>query len=279
MSLGVPVAPLATLLIIGSAAAQSFTCPTNSAGCDSYKELLKANDQTITSSDVRYACFRDYSDEFFIIRAFTPYLASSLWWKWNPRLAEYVAVPYGESPEASLEVATFNNGVEDDSHMPYIYARDKWISTFSHSLQYFGAARRFDSKTRKWVRNPDSVVTVDDNQVSLTKKYEAQSGKKVAYTLTMQRSTKRFTENFNVIGDAKSSSENSGRCVEINPMPTLPDPPPVTEEQKDAQEKREFCADFSSLSDSDRGYCNSPSVYIDDYEAAQKKKAIQKKVK
>ena len=64
MFLGVPVAPLATLLIIGPAAAQSFTCPTNSAGCDSYKELLKANDQTITSSDVRYACFRDYSDGF-----------------------------------------------------------------------------------------------------------------------------------------------------------------------------------------------------------------------
>ena len=93
---------------------------------------------------------------------------------------------------------------------------------------------------------------------------QAQSGKKVEYTLTMQRSTKRFTENFNVVGDAKASFENSGRCVETNPMPTLPDPPPLTEEQKDAQEKREFCADFSNLSDPDKGYCNAPFVYIDD---------------
>ena len=263
-----------TLSLISLAAGQQFSCPTHSAGCDSYEELLKAKDQTVASSEVRYACFRDSSDEFFIIKAFDPLLLPSQWWKWNTALAVYELAP-NESPEAILIVATFNKGVEDDARMPGLYARGRWVLMFN-SLDYFGAASRFDSKTGKQVPNPDTSVTVDDTQVSLVNRYDAQSGKKVEYTLTIQRSTKRFSEGFNVLGDPKAGFENSGRCVEVNPMPKLPDHPALTGEQWDELKKNEFCSDYSTLSESEIGYCHSSFTYIEDYDADQQKKAKTK---
>jgi len=267
---------LVPLSLLGFAAGQQFPCPTHSPGCDSYEELLNAKDPSIASPEVRYACFRDASDEFFVIKAVDPLLLPSLWWKWNPTLATYVPNFAADSSEVSLEVATFSNGVEDDSRMPYIYAQGKWLPMFGNGLHFFGSSRRYDSKTSKWIPNRDATASVDDSQVSVELKYDSQTNKKVEYSLTMQRSTKRFKEAFNVIGDPKADFDNTGRCVEVKPMPTLPDPPVLTDEQKDEQQKKDFCLDYSKLSKSEAGYCLSSFTYIEDYEAAQKKKAAQK---
>jgi hypothetical protein len=270
---------LTILLLVDFAAGQQFSCPTQSAGCSSYEELLKAKDQAVASTDVRYVCFRDYSDEFFLIKASEPLLLSFQWWKWNPTSAAYLVNPGAQSREVYLGAETFSKGVEDDSRIPYILSMGKWVLGFGENLQYYGSARHIDSKTGKWVPNQDATASVDDSQVLIAMKYEAQSEKKVEYSLAIQRSTKRFHESFNVIGDPKAGFENTGRCVEVNPMPKLPDRPTLTQEQIDAQDKSDLCSDYTKLSESEKGYCMSSFVYQEDYEASLKKKSPQKTAK
>jgi len=197
------------------------------------------------------------------------------WYKWSHTLADYIPNDNAEIAHSWFEVDTFANGVEDDSHVPHVFAEGTWRQ-LSGQLQYSGSANRWDAKLKKRTTDPDTFVSVDDTQILYSNNYMSQSGKKVQYSLALQRSTRRFTERFNVVGDPKQSSEDTGRCVEVRDMPKTPDPPELTQDQQDEQQalkdKSEYCAS-PTRSSSDDGYCMSTYIYVDEYEAAKKKTA------
>jgi hypothetical protein len=240
---------------------QDFVCPVSSTACASYQELVTAGDEAVIA-DVRYVCFRELSDQFFVVKLHDPLLYPWFWYKWNPKLAEY-ELKFDQQTAGLVQIQTFQNGVASDSTMPNMFVYGKWMATLG-SLYY---AANLRSVTAKEV--PGSL-TIDSSQIATSRTYEAQGGKRVTYSLTVQRSTKRFVEQFSVQNSPKEGFEYEGRCVEIKRLPTLPDPPPLTGDQQGQKEKLAYCSD--SPEPEDKGYCASSFTYRDDYEEALKRK-------
>src|SRR5882724_5272218 len=104
---------LVALSVASPATGQDFACPVSSAGCASYQELVKAGDEAVIT-DARYVCFRQFSDEFFVVKAHEPILYPWFWYKWNPKQAEY-ELKADQQSAAWVQVQTFQNGVASDS--------------------------------------------------------------------------------------------------------------------------------------------------------------------
>lgn len=256
---------LVALSVASPSTGQDFDCPVSSAGCASYQELVKAGDEAVIT-DVRYVCFRQFSDEFFVVKAHEPMLYPWSWYKWNPKQAEYELKPDQQSP-GWVQLQTFQNGVASDSTMPNMFVYGKWMTLF-RALYYAATLRSVAGK-----EVPGSL-TIDSSQLAISKTYPAQTGKRVTYSLTVQRSTKRFVEQFSVQNSPKEAFSYEGRCVEVRTLPTLPEPPPLTEDQQALRDKLAYCSD--SPAPEDKGYCASSFTYPEDYQEAQKKKKTVK---
>src|SRR5215475_7222353 len=117
------------------ATGQEFVCPVVSVGCTSYKELVNARDEGVIS-DVKYVCFRESVDEFFVVKVHAPLALSysAFWYKWNSKLADY-ELSYDRRALGIVQLQTFQNGVANETTMPSIYAFGKWaavVDSFSY---------------------------------------------------------------------------------------------------------------------------------------------------
>jgi hypothetical protein len=249
--------------VVSPATGQDLSCPVVSAGCASYKELVKAGDEGVIA-DVRYVCFRESADEFFVVKLHEPVTLRSswFWYKWNTKLADYELVDDRKAP-GWVQIQTFQNGVASDTKMPNMFAFGKWMAAFD-SLYYAADLQPATAKDKS------GTLTIDSSQIAINKPYESQTGKRVTYSLAIQRSTKRFVEAFNIQGSPQDNISQDGRCIEIKPLPVLPEPPQLTEDQQGQRDKVAYCSD--SPEPSDKGYCASPFTFKDDYEEAQKRK-------
>lgn len=246
------------LLSLAVAQSSSFNCPTPSSACESYKELLQAGDKEIASPYVRYVCFRDSGDEFFVVSVVDPAFYDL--YTWSHTKAEYELNLNPKNSRGLVQVHTFVNGVRDFAQEPSVSAAGYWSPTWDH-LQFYG-------------KEQGGAVSIDDSQVAFSKRYQSQTKKIVDYSLIIQRSTRRFTEGFNVENDPKAHLDNTGRCAEINLIPSLPSPPEMTDEQQDEAQGLRTKLDYCSSADfdpKDKGYCNSSYIFIEDYQAAAKK--------
>lgn len=264
-----------------SAQTAGFACPDQSenAACDSYLELLRAEDKAVTNSGVRYVCFRDYADDFFTIQVGDPFLAPFQWYQWNKKLAKYTVKSPRDLPEAFSTIRTYRGGVGDDTQMPALFTVGKWIYLgFSPGgeMTFQAQPTRFDSGTKQQVRDSDTFFTMGRDQVEFSTGYTSVAKQRVRYSLILQRSTGRFRESFTFPNSPRQNSEGSGRCMEINALPKLPDPPELSEEQEAEKQKLDYCLDppqSDEWSVADRNaYCASSFIYKDDYLAAPQKK-------
>lgn len=248
-----------TLLSIALIQAQQFSCPTTSAGCNSYEELLKAKDASITSGLVHYVCFQDSIDEFFVIEYVDPYLSPRRLYKWNSMLTEYELNPDVSIIPGIVIITSFKDGVENDSVMPRAFAYGMWkiangVLTFNASLLN---------------KSTNFSINMDNNQILFFDKYKSVSGRNVNYTFAIQLSTKRFSEQYKFENDSKNNFDTSGRCIGVSPFPQFPDPPTLTQKQQGEKTKMNYCS--QDFAEKNLGYCASSFTYIEDYQAAQKK--------
>lgn len=236
------------ILVNTSVLAQQFSCPSASeSACDSYQELVKAADPEVTSPTVKYACFHDDDDVFFTIQASRDYVPADTFYKWNEWTAQYDL--YGHPVPGSVYLQTYVRGVQDESRMPSIYTAGHWSLSETEST---------------YVGEKLGSVFIDDDKIFADSSYHNLEGKKVEYSLTIQRSTKRFSENF--LGDTGSIDiMHTGRCIQLGDLPKAPNPPQLTNDQKAEKDKHDYCYG-PNLPDSDAGYCTSPFIYSDDYQ-------------
>jgi hypothetical protein len=262
------------------AQAQAFVCPDSSEkrACDSYSELVQARDKGVTDSDVKYVCFRDYSDEFFVMQLSEPFLSPWQWYEWNKTVARYTLKTYPQLPKLQTYslIQTYSGGVGDDSKMPSLFVLGTltYVGPEDNGVFVFRAQpTRLDARTKQQVSDPDTVFVINTDRAEFSQKYVSVAKKKVQYSLLVQLSTKRFRESFNFPDDPKSSLEGSGRCIQVNELPKLPSPPPLTEDQQAAKDKLDYCADPPEADEWSAGerkaYCSSPFTYKDDYLAAK----------
>jgi len=187
------------------AAKPTFTCPDTEAqqACKSYQELLKAKDASLP--DIRsYICFRKSEDQFFVVTFNTPYFPKH----WDRDLKEMVP---NEAPRPGLGYAeTYNNGVLDSTTMPTLNFSGQWQSLYPES-NLFNSDKINGKKLDE--KDPNVGVTIEDAQVNIEYKYANRMEKTITYTLTIQRSTGRFSESFLAEGDKFPFSEGTGYCV------------------------------------------------------------------
>ena len=247
---------------VNSSRVQEFVCPTASGGCNFYRELVEAKDEDITQDDLRYVCFREYGDDFFLITISQPYASPKTWYQWDVATKLY-ELNYSAKARATFSARSYHAGVEASTSQPGMFLIGSWQPGLNTML--FNAADSHETTT----------AYADKSQLTIVRKYESVSDKKIEYSLTIQRSTLRFAEEFNVVGNAKDSFTQRGRCSEVNPLPQIPKPPPLTQEQKDERDKFEYCE--NSPEASDKEYCASSITYRDDYEVWRSKKQPAKK--
>ncbi len=188
-----------------AAAKPAFACPDTEAqqACKSYQELLKANDRGLPDGNA-YICFRKSEDQFFIVTFSRPYFPKH----WDKDLKELVP---NETPRPGFGYAeTYNNGVLDSTTMPTLNFSGQWQSLYPESN--FFSSDKINGKTLN-EKDPNVGVTIEDAQVNIGYKYANRMEKTITYTLTIQRSTGRFSESFLGEGDKFPFSEGTGYCV------------------------------------------------------------------
>src|SRR5471030_70038 len=166
-----------------------------SKACSSFKQLLEAKDEELLdslSSPTSYVCFRPNEDAFLIFHVNAP--TDNRWEKLGG----------GKEQQASWQVlGQFRNGV--------LY----------HNATVFGDWHRYSSGKEATEplfmslsdkeSNEGATVNIDAVELSIEYPFKNQNSGTTQYSLTIRRSTGRFTETFAV--DNVSVSENSGTCV------------------------------------------------------------------
>ncbi len=246
------------LLLTEVARTQQFSCPSSSAGCNSYRELVAANDKNVNTDSVHYACFPDDSSDFFIVY-FGYFDDPYTFYKWNHLLAVYTINYLSDGSVGIVGFDYYKNGVENGTTEPSNSALGRWKIAYDSGMRFVSTASTTMS------------VSMDDNQIVYFHKYKSIGEKDIDYTLTIQLSTKRFVGQYNVEHNPTDNFDITGRCAEIRPFPKLPSAPPLTQEQQDEQKKMSYCSGTSDQKD--LGYCASSFTYPEDYQAAHGKKA------
>ncbi len=186
------------------AAQPSFVCPDEEArqGCKSYQELLKAKDKSLP--DDGYICFRKKEDEFFVVSFTTPFFTIKPHWD-----VESKKMVMDEPQSVFGYAQTYKNGVLDSTTMPTFDFSGQWKQRISGSA-YFIPDKLNDEKQD----DKDHVdIYIDESQIIAQFKYQNPLDKTMHYTLTIQRSTGRFTESFRPESEKISFSEKIGYCV------------------------------------------------------------------
>ncbi len=182
----------------------TFTCPDTEArqACKSYEELLKANEAGL--SDAAYVCFRKNADEFFAIS----FLRPSFRKRWDADLKQLVLDGERTYPGYG-SVWTYREGVQDPSMMPALSFSGTWIpydETGIFASEKVGFKKQDEN-------DPDVGVYIDASQFNAGYTYENKLGNKVRYSLTIQRSTGRFAESFQVETEKVPFREDAGYCI------------------------------------------------------------------
>jgi len=199
----------------------AFQCPEGgyTQSCKSYQELVQAKDEDVAANLV---CFREVTDEFFVINV--GYVSESTYTWYHLDHGFYRLQP-GAKQSGSVSIYTFKNGIQDSSQNPYLIASGNW---FAFTSNFIFTGHEWNVRTTgKTSSKPESQLDISSDQIVLSKHYISRTNKVVDYSLTIQRSTKRFSESFDVAHDSKLNIENTGRCVEVKHLPTLPEPPPT----------------------------------------------------
>jgi len=207
--------------------------------CQSYKELVQAKDEDVEANLV---CFREYTDEFFVINVG---YVSEFTYTWYHLDHGYYTLRPGAKQNATAFVYTFKNGIQDSAQNPYLIASGTWFALNSGFI-FTGHEWNFRT-TGKASSKPESQLDISSDQILLSKHYISQTNKVVDYSLTIQRSTKRFNESFDVAHDSKLSFQETGRCAEIKQLPKLPEPPPPPPTPEELEQKAQHQAFLKSL--------------------------------
>ena len=184
----------------------TFICPDSEAqqACKSYQELVKAKDPSLPSSDY-YACFRKSVDEFFVVHFSKPYFPKH----WDPESRQMVVDESAHSAGRGL-AQTYANGVLDSSAPPSIFFSGQWQPLFSES-GIFASDKINGAKQDE--KDTNVGISIDETQANVTYKYKNRFEKTIIYTLTIQRSTRRYTESFLVEADKLPFSQMGGYCA------------------------------------------------------------------
>ena len=187
-----------------------FTCPDSEAqqACKSYSELLGAKDSGLKDNDFQdtgYACFRKQVDEFFVVTFSKPSFQQT----WDKDRKKFVIAKDAQQVPGTGWIQTYKDGVADSGTMPYLFFTGNWRPLFGYGL--------FASDTIDFEPEPGgklAVVSINDTQLSVSGyKYKSKLDANMEYNLTMQRSTRRFSESFVQEGTAIPVVEKTGRCV------------------------------------------------------------------
>src|ERR1700676_1518152 len=163
-------------------------CPDAEAqpGCKSYQELLKAKDKSLP--DDGYVCFRKKEDEFFVVTFTTATFTIKPYW--DAEAKKLVL----DNPQLGFGYAqTYKDGVLDSTRMPAFNFSGQWKQRYSGS-GYFNSDELNDKKQDE--NDHDVGVSIDETQIMVLFKYQNRLNNTIHYTLTIQRSTGRFTESF-----------------------------------------------------------------------------------
>jgi hypothetical protein len=96
--------------------------------------------------------------------------------------------------------------------MPFLFFSGQWQPPILYSESGSFISDKINSK--KQDENDRNVsVSIEETQVNIGYKYPNKLDKTIQYTLTIQRSTGRFAENFQLGADKLAFSENTGYCV------------------------------------------------------------------
>jgi len=186
-----PQAPKATAPVVSCSDAQKVKA------CSSFKQLVDAHDKDILdaiSSPPLYVCFRPNEDTFFMLHFEEP---RNYGWKADSEGGEG-----GEKQQfpSSVSFATYRDGIMDDFEGNYGYW---WRSDSNDDTGLFHTESTAVFKGFK--------VTIAGSEISVQDPFMNQNGGITRYSLTIRRSTGRFSETFDV--DGKTSSTDSGTCL------------------------------------------------------------------
>lgn len=184
-----------------------FICPDAEAkqACMSYRELLDAKDSgLIDELDDTYVCFRKSTDEFFVIAYSNPTFGKV----WNPNLKRMV-LDSTKRPEGSGYAESYKDGIEDSTVMPSIFFAGFWIPYPQPGGVFVSDEINFEKQKPGQASN----VSVSQSQVYLQYEYQNISNEPMEYNLTIQRSTRRYSEHFQEKAKQIPILENTSRCV------------------------------------------------------------------
>ena len=187
-------------------AAPAFVCPDSEAkpSCTSYTELVRAKDKGLKATgDDRFVCFKKNKDEFFVIVFPPPQLPLT----YNEKFKKMMVEPSATSVGAGYST-TFKDGVENEQIMPSFFFSGKWREIFGPSF----SADSFGIEETDTTHN-GSTLTINESQFSATYKYKNLKNEDVIYSLTIQRSTGRFTESYQQTSEQFPSAQDTGRCI------------------------------------------------------------------
>ncbi len=173
----------------------------------SFNELLSAKDQDVLAS-IRephtYVCYRRNKDEFLLV-SFGP---EDREWTWSPSADN----PETQEALEPVFVSDYRHGATD-SHGVGLMVVGKWTRRKDSPAlpSFYAADRPVDPNDT----SRSSNVNIDNDEFRLEEEFQNIAGGVTDYTLTIRRSTGRFTESYDVKARASESgtlTEDDGRC-------------------------------------------------------------------
>ncbi|MGA3016014.1 MAG: hypothetical protein ABSF62_02765 [Bryobacteraceae bacterium] len=160
--------------------------------CSSFKQLAEAHDKDILESlePPSYVCFRPNEDAFLIFHVDAPNT-----WTWKKSDDED-----GQIQTSRATLTTYRGGLLDVAKAGLGYWRRSWS----------GQEPYFDSESTEGIFK-GLKITILPTQVFVEYPFQNQNGGTTQYSLTIRRSTGRFTETF-AVNDTPSTT-NSGTCL------------------------------------------------------------------
>jgi hypothetical protein len=195
-------------------ARSAFVCPDPEVvkACKSYEELLKAKDVGLLTD--AYVCFRtgvaiagigapSNEDEFFVVAFSIPRFRQR-----RDKDSKQM-VPDTEATYAGFgNIHTYKDGIEDFAVMPSLSFSGTW--TPADSGRFISDTLNFKNQDES---DPDVGVSIDPNQFNAAYKYQNPLNKTMRYSLTIQRSTGRFSETYQEEPKEVPFKTGTGRCV------------------------------------------------------------------
>jgi len=191
-----------------------FTCPDERAAesCKCFEELWRARDQSVRTylGHTAYACFENGGDRFFIVQVTDPVFPIHF-----DSQGGRAAPNAGETSEGLGSTRSFSGGIENTSTMPTSHFGGIWRAflgdaTFEATI-INGQEMSADSKFAA-----DHGISIDPEQITVAWRFKNKLEKDVEYSLTMQRSTGRFSESFTEPPAKVPFLAHAGRCIELN---------------------------------------------------------------